>query len=481
MSVPSPAADPHDGARTVLYVDDEPSNLELFRLQVGKAFHVCTAKSGNEALELLARQNIWVLLTDERMPGMSGVELLARTLDRWPDVVRIIVSAYSDAARLLAAINRGHAHEYLVKPWDRKELQTCIERAIVIAGRRRELSARADLCELHERDLAHSWREGLLVAQSASFRATLELARKAARSDAGVLITGETGTGKELVARLIHEESGRHRGPFVRVNCAALAEGVLESELFGHEQGAFTGANKTRRGRFELAQDGTLFLDEVGDVSAKMQGSLLRVLQEKELERVGGSTTIRVNARIIGATHRNLARLVREGRFREDLYYRLNVVPITVPPLRERHEDLAPLVHHFVMKHFGSASVSIADGVVEQLGRYGWPGNARELENMVQRALVLSSGSELTLDDFRFNLAFESEPPLPETTAIEEHPSGEEVEGGPSLREKARHAAREDLRKLLMLHGGNIARAARTLGVARTTLVSRAKRHGLIV
>src|SRR5262249_21196043 len=286
-----------------------------------------TAKSGSEALDLLTREAVSVLLTDERMPGMSGIELLARTLERWPDVVRVIVSAYTDAARLLLAINRGHAHEYVVKPWEREELRACIERALAMAERRRDLSARAELCDLNESDLADSWRSGLLVTHNDAFLAMIDVARKAARSEAGVLITGETGTGKELVARLIHESSGRSRGPFVRVNCAALAEGVLESELFGHEQSAFTGASRATRGRFELAQDGRLFLDEVGDISAKTQVSLLRVLQEKEIERVGGNTTIRVNARIIGATHRNLARLVREGRFREDLYYRLNVVP----------------------------------------------------------------------------------------------------------------------------------------------------------
>jgi transcriptional regulator with GAF, ATPase, and Fis domain len=345
-----------------------------------------------------------------------------------------------------------------------------------MAERRRDLSARAELCDLNESDLADSWRSGLLVTHNAAFLAMIEVARKAARSEAGVLITGETGTGKELVARLIHESSGRSRGPFVRVNCAALAEGVLESELFGHEQGAFTGASKARRGRFELAQDGTLFLDEIGDISAKTQVNLLRVLQEKEIERVGGNTTIHVNARIIGATHRNLARLVREGGFREDLYYRLNVVPIQVPPLRDRPEDVGPLVRHFMKKHSGSTPLSIADGVIEQLARYGWPGNVRELENMVQRALVLSSSPELSLDDFRFNLAFESEAPAPDEAAARD-----EEEATPRPREEARQAAREELRKLLVLHGGNVARAARALGVARTTLVSRAKKHGLIV
>jgi two-component system response regulator AtoC len=468
---------PPDGAPTVLYVDDEPQNLELFKLQFGRDFRVLTAKGGPEALDVLAREDVSLLLSDERMPAMSGVELLERALHQWPDVVRIIVSAYSDAPRLLLAINRGHAHEYIVKPWDRLELRGCIERGLAMAERRRELAARAERCEVHERDLADEGGSGGLVTQNEGFLAVLALARKCAGSDATVLITGETGTGKELLARLIHEASPRARGPFIRVNCAALSEGVLESELFGHEQGAFTGAHKSRRGRFELAQNGTLFLDEIGDISPKVQVNLLRVLQEKEIERLGGSTTIRVNARVVTATHRDLGRLARDGRFREDLFYRLNVVPIEVPPLRQRAEDIGPLVRHFIEKHATGAPVrpSVPPDVVAHLARYGWPGNVRELENLVQRALVLSAGPELTLDDFRFNLSFDAASPSADD------PSGPAPAERVSPRAEARQAEREELRKLLLLHGGNVARAARALGIARTTLVSRAEKHGLLV
>jgi two-component system response regulator HydG len=311
-----------------------------------------------------------------------------------------------------------------------------------------------------------------IVSEDEAFLAAIAAARRAARSDATVLITGETGTGKELVARLVHESSDRAGGPFVRVNCAALAEGLLESELFGHEVGAFTGAVKGRRGRFELAQDGTLFLDEIGDISPKTQVALLRVLQEREIERVGGACTIPVNARVLCATHQSLPRLVRAGRFREDLYYRLNVVQIEVPPLRRRPRDVTHLTRHFIRKHARtSPPPAVAEGVLEHLSRHGWPGNVRELENAVQRALVLATGPELTLEDFHLEGLFASDAPDPA-------PPSSRRRFAP--REEAWRAEREELRTLLVSHRGNVARAARATGVARTTLVSRASKHGLL-
>jgi transcriptional regulator with PAS, ATPase and Fis domain len=275
-----------------------------------------------------------------------------------------------------------------------------------------------------------------LVTEDDAFQSVLAVARRAARSDATVLITGETGTGKELVAHLIHESSNRAGGPFVRVNCAALAEGVLESELFGHEQGAFTGAIRGRRGRFELAEDGTLFLDEIGDIPARTQVMLLRVLQEREIERVGGADSIAVNARIVSATHRNLPQLVRAGPFREDLYYRLNVVPIEVPPLRERPDDVERLTKHFIRKHARSSPPpSVGQEAIAHLLRHAWPGNVRELENMVQRALILAAGSELTLHDFRFD------------TWVEDHAPGKAAANAApqvvGLRQEARQVERE--------------------------------------
>jgi DNA-binding NtrC family response regulator len=447
----------------VLFVDDELNNLELFRLHFGEEVPLLTAQSGEEALSVIEHADVGLVLTDERMPGMTGIELLARLVEHWPDIVRVIVSAYSDADRLLSAINRGHAHEYVVKPWDPDEMRSCIERGLEMARRRRLLAARAEMADALEQDLGRARDVHGLVVGSSAMSTTIAAARKAAQSGSTVLLRGETGTGKELLARLIHEESDRRGGPFVRVACAALSEGVLESELFGHERGAFTGAHALRRGRFELAHGGTIFLDEVGDVSPRLQVSLLRVLQEKEIERVGASTTLRVDVRVIAATHRNLEELVRSGSFRSDLFYRLNVIPIFVPPLRDRREDVLPLLLHMVKKHGGRGRERhLAADAVNALTRYGWPGNVRELENLVQRALVMATSDELTLEDFCLDLG----------RSLDPAPS--------SVREAARNAEAEELRELLLHHGGNCARAARALGIPRTTLLARAKRHGLL-
>jgi DNA-binding NtrC family response regulator len=454
----------------VLFVDDEPGNLELFKMQFEGAFAVRTAGGGDEALSVLAREPIGVLLTDERMPGMTGIDLLARTVARWPDTVRVIVSAYSDSPRLLQAINRGHAHEYIVKPWDKLELAACIERGLAIAERRRALVARADIAELYARDAGEQYDTTRVVGEHDGLQAVVAIARRAAQADATLLITGETGTGKELIARLVHDASPRAEGPFVRVNCAALAEGVLESELFGHEQGAFTGAHRLRRGRFELAHGGTIFLDEIGEVSPKVQATLLRVLQEKEIERVGGSSPIPVDVRVLAATHRDLRRRVRDGEFREDLYYRLAVVPIHVPALRERRSDVRLLVQHFLVKH-GPRIGKIATldpEVYEYLEAYSWPGNVREVENMVQRALILTQGPELTVEDFVFNI---DDPPLAKTSA-------RALDSG-SLRDDLKDEERRRIMDALDQCQGNQSKAAKLLGMPRRTLVERLRGYGV--
>jgi DNA-binding NtrC family response regulator len=443
----------------VLYVDDEPENLALFRMHFETLFEVRTAASGAAALIELERGDVAVLLTDERMPGMSGIDLLALAAERWPDVVRVIVSAYSDAARLLAAINRGHAHEYILKPWDELELKGCVERALMTAQRRRELQARAERSALYDEEQRARADSSGLIGLGGGLDAVAELARRAAAVDSTVLLLGETGTGKELFARFIHDHSARRDQPFIAVNCAALAEGLLESELFGHEAGAFTGAQRLKRGRFELAAGGTLFLDEVGEIAPRVQVSLLRVLQERRLERVGGGASIAVDARVVAATNRNLEERVQAGSFRADLYFRLNVIPLTVPPLRERPQDIAPLVQHFVAKWAGRRPPPpVPPDVIEALLTYGWPGNVRELENLVQRALVLSHGGPLTVEDFSFQCQ------LP----------------APSVRQEARDAESRKLRELLLFHGGNCARAAAALGIPRTTLVSRLKKYALL-
>jgi DNA-binding NtrC family response regulator len=445
----------------VLYVDDEPDNLELFRIQFQDVVEVVTASSAEAALRILERRPIGLILTDERMPGTSGIQFLGHVVERWPETVRVIISAYSDSTRLLHAINLGRAYEYVIKPWDRDELGQCISRGLAIFERRQELVARADLAATLQDDLhAQNDPHPLLVGGQDGLRQVLSAVSKAAQSDATVLLRGETGTGKELLARAIHDQSARVHGPFVRVNCGALSESILESELFGHEQGAFTGACKMHRGRFETAHGGTIFLDEIGDVSPKLQVALLRVLQEYEIERVGSSRTIKVDVRVIAATHRRLEQRIAEGYFREDLFFRLNVLPIDVPPLRERTQDLASLIAHFVTKHATSRPPPHVDAdVIPALKEYRWPGNVRELENLVQRALVMSDGDVLTLEDFKF----QPEPPR-----------------AMAWREEAQRQEVARLRAALVSNGGNCSRAARELGIPRTTFIGQAKKLGLL-
>jgi DNA-binding NtrC family response regulator len=304
-SVPLPAL-------PILFVDDEPENLTLVRLTFGEQFQVLTASGGPEALAILEKRDVGVLVSDERMPVMGGIELLARASERWPDTVRVIVSAYGDVSRVLAALNRGQASEYILKPWAPDDLRGCLTRSLAIADRRRTLRARAELASVLCENGTAPGRA--LVGWSGGLAPIAGLVERLAGTDVTVLITGETGTGKEQVARAIHARSARRDQPFVPVNCGALAEGLLESELFGHEAGAFTGAARTRKGRFELAHGGTLFLDEIGDISPRMQVALLRVLQERCLERVGGGRSIAVDVRIVAATHRDLRALVRDGR-----------------------------------------------------------------------------------------------------------------------------------------------------------------------
>src|SRR5882724_3323014 len=320
----------------ILYVDDERANLDLFRRSFDEDFRVLTASSGPAALKQLeAGDEIGVLVSDQRMEPMAGIELLTRAASSWPIVTRMLLTAYSDRDLLLQAIQLGKVQDYVLKPWRAEELRMRLLTGLD-AFKRQRAQVRAEV----ERDvlrveLQDQHPSGIVGLEGglASVGATLD---RVARTDSTVMIRGESGTGKELVAREVHRRSPRAHRPFVRVNCAAFSEGVLESELFGHEAGSFTGAKQARLGRFEQANAGTLFLDEIGDVSLTVQVRLLRVLQERELERVGGNRTVKVDIRVIAATHRNLEGMVREGQFRQDLFFRLNVVPLEIPPLRAR-------------------------------------------------------------------------------------------------------------------------------------------------
>ena len=445
----------------LLYVDDEEQILNLFKLEFGDDYNIVTAPSAEIAMEILRKVDIDIILTDERMPQMGGIEFLSKVVEKWPETIRIIVSAYSDADRLLRAINVGHAHEYILKPWDIEELQSCLIRSCELVARRIKLQNKLQEATVLKEDIKKQFKTEWIVGERGGLKEVLSNARKVSDSEATVLIVGETGTGKELIARYIHENSPRKNGPFIRVNCAALNESLLESEMFGHERGAFTGAIKSRKGRFELANHGTIFLDEIGDISPKMQAALLRVLQEKEYERVGGSHTIKTNARVLTATNIDLEASVRDGGFREDLFYRLNIFPVEIPPLCERKQDIEALLVHFIDKFNTNKNkkASYNEDVLVALKRYSWPGNVREFENIVQRAMILSQGHDLLVEHFSFDLrqTFQK-----------------------SLKDKRKKVELDEIKNSLVENDGNVSRAAKALGIPRTTLISRAKKYGIL-
>ena len=445
----------------ILYVDDEQNNLELFEMSFADEFTIRTATSAQKGLEILENEEIGLILTDERMPKMTGIEFLEKVNEKWPNTVRIIISAYSDASILLRAINNGHAHEYIVKPWELESLKQTIMNSLVMVEKRKALLNKAKLTDVLQDDLKIKSSTGEIIGKSKEFKELLTKSQKIAATDAPVLIRGETGSGKEVIARLIHESSKRAKQPFIKVNCASISEGVLESELFGHERGAFTNAHKTRIGRFELANTGTILLDEIGDISPKLQLNLLRVLQEQEFERVGGNRTIKVNVRIIAATHQNLEELVKQGRFRSDLFFRINVVPLYITPLKDRKEDVEALFIHFVNKYkdkYLFDNVTYDKNIISNLQKYDWPGNVRELENMIQRAIVMCNNGNMSLDDFGFNPVIEQE-----TTLLEQLKNEEE----------------KNMREALIAAAGNISRASRVMNMPRSTFVDRAKKIGL--
>ncbi len=374
---------------TVLVVDDERSNLEsLEKIFVKEGMRALCATSAKQALELARQHRVHVVLTDLMMPGTTGLELLRALKQVAPEVEVVLMTAFGTVESAVSAMREG-AYDFVEKPLKRmtivKSVRKAAERQKLVAENR---SLKQELKLLTTREI---------VGSSAAFRRVLDVATQAAPSTATVLVLGESGTGKELLARYIHERSARAKGPFVAVNCAAIPESILESELFGHERGAFTGAIARREGRFARASSGTLFLDEIGELSQAVQVKLLRVLQEGEFEPVGGNLQ-RADVRVVAATNRDLLAEVHAGRFREDLYYRLNVIQVIAPPLRARVEDVPLLVDHFLGLYAaknGKARMSPTRGAMQRLLDYGWPGNVRELENVIERAVVLSRGDTL--------------------------------------------------------------------------------------
>ena len=441
----------------VLVVDDEETIcMALSAWLTKEGYHVETAGSGPIALDLLAEKAFDIYLVDIKMPGMGGLEVLAKIREIQTDATIIMITAHGSIQTAVEAMKRG-ASDYLCKPFDPEALSLLMERVAATKALREENVALRD--QLMERQEAVF--DGF-VAQSEAMHDIMAQISEVAPSHAPVLITGETGVGKDLVARAIHMHSELAYGPFVAINCGAQSETLLESELFGHERGAFTGAVKARRGRLEMANKGTLFLDEIGEISPKMQVSLLRVLEEKRFQRVGGNQPIETNFRLISATHRDLRQLLRENQFREDFFYRINVFTIHVPPLRERREDIPVLADYFLEKYSQETGKRI-EGITQKglgiLMSYPWPGNVREMRNVMERVVVIARGRMIGVDELCF---------------LETR--GEECNLGTlTLQEmELRH-----IRSALDAHDWNVTRAAKQLGIDRVTLARKMKRHNL--
>jgi DNA-binding NtrC family response regulator len=377
--------------KRVLVVDDELNIRRILQASFDKNGWVAlTAENGHEALTILGREEVDCVLTDVTMPGMSGYDLQKEIADRYPALPVVIMTAYGTIPQAIQAIRNG-AYEFLTKPFDLDSVKKIIQSAldgVEVGGKKPSKSKKK----------SGGFVERTFIAESPVMKEILEMVEQVADSRATVLVTGESGTGKEVVARMIHSASARKDNPFVAISCAALPETLLEAELFGHEKGAFTGADHEKAGRFELADTGTLFLDEVGDIPMPIQIKLLRVLQEREFERLGATKPTRVDVRLVTATNRDLQEAVDEGTFRLDLLYRLQVVEILLPPLRDRHEDIAPLCEHFLAKYSAENGRDLATVGAEALGilqGYAWPGNVRELENTMERATVMAAAGEL--------------------------------------------------------------------------------------
>jgi DNA-binding NtrC family response regulator len=452
----------------ILVVDDEASIREIFQLNLSESgFDVLTAESGEETLALFDDFRPDVVVTDVRMDGMTGLELLGRLKESDPDIMVLVMTAHEDMQSAVTAMKEG-ALDYLVKPVDLDALEVLLERAI----RDRTLAAR-----VRRQQEGATENDGVdaIIGRDPAMIGIYKLIGALAKNRATVLVRGETGTGKERVARAIHAESPVVGEPFLSVNCTALAESLLESEHFGHVRGAFTGAVGSRRGIFEMAGSGTVFLDEIGDTSQGFQAKLLRVLQDGEYLPVGGERVHKTEARIMAATHRPLEKLVQEGTFREDLYYRLRVVEIVVPPLKDRLSDIPLLVDHFlqrISKRLHQPVGVITPDAMQALIRYSWPGNVRELENVLTRAAVLSSGGVIREDGIVLGSGSED---LTGTPSLED--AGSSEQGGNSLAEaEARH-----VQAVLDRFGGNKRKTASELGITRPRLDRMIERHGLVV
>ena len=437
---------------SILIVDDEDSVRDsLLNWFIEDGYEVEAAENAKRALQLLEKRDFNIILADIKMPGMDGLELQRRIKALNEETIVIIMTAFASVETAVQALKDG-AYDYVTKPFDPDDLSHLIRNA----GAQIRLSKENEALKKRVTTLDDV---DDIIGQSEAIRRLLEQIESVAQSNSSVIITGESGTGKELVARAIHANSPRRYFPLVSVHCGALTESLLESELFGHEKGAFTGATFNRKGRFEMADGGTIFLDEIATVSPKMQIELLRVLETKSFHRVGGNKEITSDFRVICATNRDLETMVRNGTFREDLYYRLNVVNITIPPLRERPDDIPLLVSHFISKYCTSMSrdlITIEPAAMKQLEKFEFPGNVRELENMIERAIVIGNGKEIRLKDL----------PMGKEAADSSVESLEELE-------------KKHILHILARYEWNISRSARALNVDRVTLYNKIRKYGL--
>ena len=456
---------------TILIVDDEKNYpLVLSAVLQDEGFETLTANSGHEALAVLEHSDVDLVLTDMKMPRMDGIELLQRIKTIDAELPVIMMTAYGTVEKAVEAMQKG-AYSYILKPFDNEQLILYVNKAIAmyrVVKENRQLRSAVE----------NRYSFGNLIGKSKAMQDIFETIRKVAPATATVLIEGPSGTGKELVAKSIHFNSPRRNQPFVAVNCSALAESLLESELFGHEKGAFTGAVSMKKGRFELADQGTLFLDEIGELSSSLQVKLLRVLQEKVFERVGGIRPISVNIRLIAATNKSLRDEIAKGRFREDLFYRLNVVHIVLPPLRDRLEDIRPLTAHFIAKYAeerpDEKPVTRLEKEAERLFyEYGWPGNVRELENVIERAMVMCAGDTITVDDlpldFKNNVTQNDKLNL------------EGLSPKATLYETLAHVEKQMILQALQQAGYVQAHAASLLGIGKSGLNQKLKKYGIDV
>jgi len=454
------------GKRRVLVIDDEPGVRESLRMLLKQSYEVLTAVSGNEGMQLLSEHAVDVVLLDILMPGMDGLEVLEEIKQRNLSAQVVMLTATKTVKTAVTAMKLG-AFDYVTKPFDIDELQVIVERAVQSAALAREVqNLRAEV------GVRYSFEN--IVGSSPKLQAVLRTVSMVAPLKTTVLITGESGTGKELIAKALHYHSPRKHKPMVTINCAAIPENLLESELFGHERGAFTDAYVKKPGQFELADQGTIFLDEIGEMNPSTQAKILRVLEQGEFARIGGAQAIHVDVRVIAATNRDLHQGMREGNFRSDLYYRLNVVSVHLPALRERREDIPVLVHHFLQvksQQLGLAEKSFSNEALDLLMQYSWPGNVRELENLIERALVLSPGRVMTGEDL---------PQYLHAGNGRTHPAQQSVlRGETRLSEAVDQFEQELIRTALSQAQNNQTRAAEILGTTRRILKYKMDKLGI--